>query len=157
MVDAGRLRAILSRLQARQRELAEYAALTQERYLADARGVYASKYLLLTAIEDALAVANHVIASEGYRAPSDYADALRSLREAGVVDAVLAGRLEGIARFRNLLVHQYDDNVVRLGFDVVAETSRPRTPRTLCTRLGRLGGAPPVTNAPVHGSNTGLP
>ena len=109
MVDAGRLRAILSRLQARQRELAEYAALTQERYLADARGVYASKYLLLTAIEDALAVANHVIASEGYRAPSDYADAFRSLREAGVVDAVLAGRLEGMARFRNLLVHQYDD------------------------------------------------
>ena len=109
MVDAGRLRAILSRLQARQRELAAYAALTQEQYLADPRGVYASKYLLLTAIEDALAVANHVIASEGYRAPSDYPDAFRSLREAGVVDAVLAGRLEGIARFRNLLVHQYDD------------------------------------------------
>ena len=109
MVDAGRLRAILSRLQARQRELAAYAALTQEQYLADPRGVYASKYLLLTAIEDALAVANHVIASEGYRAPSDYADAFRSLREAGVVDAVLAGRLEGMARFRNLLVHQYDD------------------------------------------------
>lgn len=109
MVDAGRLRAILSRLQARRRELVAYAGLTQEQYLADPRGVYASKYLLLTAIEDALAVANHVIASEGYRAPSDYADAFRSLREAGVVDADLAERLEGMARFRNLLVHQYDD------------------------------------------------
>ena len=54
-------------------------------------------------------MANHVIASEGYRAPADYADAFRSLHQAGVLGADLAERLEGMARFRNLLVHQYDD------------------------------------------------
>ena len=109
MVDAVRLRVILSRLRARGRDLAAFAELTAEQYLADPRGVYASKYLLLTGIEDALAVANHVIASEGYRAPADYADAFRSLHQAGVLGADLAERLEGMARFRNLLVHQYDD------------------------------------------------
>ena len=60
-------------------------------------------------IEDALSAANHVIASEGYRAPADYADAFRSLREAGVLDAELADRLEAMARIRNLLIHRYAD------------------------------------------------
>lgn len=65
--------------------------------------------LLITAIEDALAAANHVIASERYRAPSDYADAFRVLREAGVLAPDLAERLESMARLRNLLVHVYAD------------------------------------------------
>jgi uncharacterized protein YutE (UPF0331/DUF86 family) len=76
-------------------------------YLGDARSIHASKYLLLTAIEDVLAVANHVIASEGYRAPADYADAFRSLVESGVLDSALGERLESMSRFRNLLIHVY--------------------------------------------------
>ena len=107
MVDAARLRAVLSRLTARRSQLAAYAALDVEAYLADPQAVPASRYHLLTAIEDALAVANHVIAAEGYRAPVDYADAFRSLAEAGVLAPELTGRLEQMAGFRNLLVHQY--------------------------------------------------
>ena len=76
-------------------------------YLADPRAIHASKYLLVIAIEDALATANHVIASEGLRAPADYADAFRSLRDAGIIAADLSDRLEAMARFRNLLVHLY--------------------------------------------------
>lgn len=76
-------------------------------YTSDPHAVHASKYLLLTSIEDALSAANHVIASEGYRAPADYADAFRSLREAGILNAELADRLEAMARFRNLLIQQY--------------------------------------------------
>jgi uncharacterized protein YutE (UPF0331/DUF86 family) len=76
-------------------------------YLGERRSVHASKYLLLTAIEDVLAAANHVIASEGYRAPADYADAFRSLVESGVLDPALGERLEAMSRFRNLLIHVY--------------------------------------------------
>ncbi len=103
MVDAARLRALLARLHSRRRELERYALLAPDRYLADPQQVHACKYLLITAIEDALAAANHVIASEGYRAPSDYADAFRSLREAGLLSSELAERLGRMARFRNLL------------------------------------------------------
>ena len=81
--------------------------MADEEYLADPRSIHASKYLLLTAIEDVLAVANHVIASEGYRAPADYADAFRSLVESGVLEPALGDRLEAMSRFRNLLVHVY--------------------------------------------------
>ncbi|HVR29233.1 MAG TPA: HepT-like ribonuclease domain-containing protein, partial [Thermoanaerobaculia bacterium] len=39
----------------------------------------------------------------------DNADVFRSLRESGVIDGDLADRLEGMARFRNLLIHVYAD------------------------------------------------
>lgn len=109
MVDEVRLRNLLSRLRGRLNKLTRYASLDVEEYLADDEGVDASKYVLLTAIEDALSIANHVIASEGFRAPIDYADAFRSLHEAEVLDRELAERLEAMARFRNLLVHVYAD------------------------------------------------
>ena len=107
VVDLARLRALLDRLGSRHDELREFAELDVESYIADRRALLASKYLLVTAIESSLSIANHVIASEGYRAPTDYADAFRSLSEAGVIEGALAERLEAMARFRNLLVHLY--------------------------------------------------
>ena len=107
MVDIVRVRALVSRLHARCRRLERYARMIAEEYLANDEQIDASKYLLITAAEDALSIANHTIASEGYRAPSDFADAFRSLREAGVLPLELAERLENMARFRNLLVHEY--------------------------------------------------
>lgn len=107
MVDPARLRDLLTRIRSRRRDLQSYAALEADDYLSEPERVHASKYLLITAIEDALAAANHIIASEGFRTPSDYADAFRSLAEAGVLSPDHARRLEGMARFRNLLVHVY--------------------------------------------------
>lgn len=43
----------------------------------------------------------------GGRAPKDYADCFAALAELGVVSADLAGRLQRMARFRDLLVHLY--------------------------------------------------
>ena len=107
MVDSVRLRALLARLHHRCGRLERYAAMGGDEYLADEEKIDASKYLLITAAEHALSVANHTIASEGFRAPSDFADAFRSLGEAGVLPSESAERLENLARFRNLLVHEY--------------------------------------------------
>lgn len=109
MVDAPRLRALLHRLEGRCRRLDEYAVLRVAEYLARPERIDASKYLLVTVIEDALSAANHVIAAEGYRPPGDYADAFRSLAESGVLEPALSDRLQAMARFRNLLVHGYAD------------------------------------------------
>lgn len=51
--------------------------------------------------------ADHVIASEGLRQATSFADSFQSLEESGWLDAELAGSLQDAARFRNLLVHQY--------------------------------------------------
>lgn len=93
----------------RRERLAGYGDREREGYLADEEAVAASKYLLVTAIEDVLSVANHIIASEGWRSPADYADAFAVLREHEVVSRDLAARLSSMARFRNLLVHVYAD------------------------------------------------
>lgn len=107
MVDPARLRRLLGRIADRRERLASYGREDRERYLGDEEAVAASKYLLITAIEDVLSVANHIVASEGWRSPADYADAFEVLREHGVVVRDLAERLGSMARFRNLLVHVY--------------------------------------------------
>lgn len=107
VVDPHRVRALLGRLAERLTRLQAYGDLSTERYLENSEGVAASKYLLLTAIEDALSVANHVIASEGLRSPADHADAFAVLRDAEILGASLAERLQAMARFRNLLIHEY--------------------------------------------------
>ena len=55
MVDIVRLRAVVSRLFIRCRKLERYAKMDVAEYLASDEQVNASKYLLITAAEDALA------------------------------------------------------------------------------------------------------
>lgn len=107
MVDPRKVRSLLGRLAQRSEELSRYAEREPDAYLADREGILASKYLLINVIEDALAVANHVIASEGYRGPGDYADSFRVLEEQDLLPGDLAARLFAAAGFRNLLVHEY--------------------------------------------------
>lgn len=107
MVDPARLRDLLIRIESRVARLESYGQRSEEEFTDDEEGTAAAKYFLLTAIEDALAVANHIIAAEGHRGPADYADAFRVLTEKGVLNRELGARLEAMARFRNLLVHGY--------------------------------------------------
>jgi uncharacterized protein YutE (UPF0331/DUF86 family) len=139
LVDPTRLRSLLSRLTSACQELQAYADMSADEYLSDRRSIHASKYLLVTAIEDALAIANHIIASEAYRAPTDYADAFRSLAEAGVLEESLSQPLEEMARFRNLLIHVYaevDDRRVH-GFLQSDLTDLALLARAVLERFGR--------------------
>ena len=52
-------------------------------------------------------IGRHVVASEGLRAPLDYADVFSVLAEAALLDPGVAADLRDTARFRNLLVHGY--------------------------------------------------
>lgn len=66
----------------------------------------AERYLQL-AIECVLDVGNMLIVSLDLRKPSDKQEIIDVLEEGKVVSSLLATRLSGIARFRNLLVHEY--------------------------------------------------
>lgn len=58
------------------------------------------------------------MASEGLRAPRDYADVFTVLGESGILPADVVTVLRDTARFRNLLVHEYtavdDSRVVEI-------------------------------------------
>jgi len=83
------------------------AEKTEADFLEDKILIGSAKYYLLVSIECCLDVANHVIASEKYRAPRDYADTFTVLGESGVIEKGLLQHLKQMAKFRNRLVHLY--------------------------------------------------
>ena len=107
MIDAGRLRALLDRLTAEVSHLKRLAQMPDKELMGDDDRIAAVKYRFIVAIETCIDVGNHIIASEGLRAPRDYADVFAVLAEAGFVPAESAPSLGTMARFRNLLVHEY--------------------------------------------------
>lgn len=80
-----------------------------EAFLKDKIVIGSAKYYLQVSIECCLDVANHVIASEHFRAPRDYADSFMVIEEEGIVARELGQRLRQMAKFRNRLVHLYGE------------------------------------------------
>ncbi len=58
-------------------------------------------------IESLLDIGNHVISERGYPKPESYADIFRILGERGIIPPELLAELDGMAAFRNVLVHDY--------------------------------------------------
>lgn len=115
MVDAERLHRILRRVSDDVRRLRRLAPADPQELLRDEVRLGYCKYLFVTAIEGCIDAAQHVVASEGYRAPTDNADAMRLLARHDHLDHDLAERLAQAVGFRNILVHGYrdvDDRVV---------------------------------------------
>ena len=89
--------------------LREIARTPIDAFLKDKILIGSAKYYLQISIECCLDVANHIIAAERLRAPTDYADSFRVLEENGIVGADLINQLQQMAKFRNRLVHLYGD------------------------------------------------
>ena len=70
---------------------------------------------LQLAAEASLDIGQHIIAREGFRTPDDNSDVFAVLSEENVIPAALLPKLVQMARFRNLIVHDYariDDRIV---------------------------------------------
>jgi uncharacterized protein YutE (UPF0331/DUF86 family) len=107
VVDPLRVRTLLDRLATEVEALRRLGARSTGELLADDDLLAAVKYRFIIAIEVCIDVGRHVIASEGLRAPLDYADVFAVLADAELVDPAVAADLRDTARFRNLLVHNY--------------------------------------------------
>lgn len=73
------------------------------------------KYLLQTAVEACIDVAQHLCATQGWGPPDDNGDAMRLLGDRGVLSQDLSQRMRMAVGFRNVLVHEYvsvDDAIV---------------------------------------------
>ena len=107
MVDPLRLAALLDRLRTELIALRRLAALPPSTLADDDDLLAAVKYRFIVAIEACIDAGRHVVASEGLRAPTDYADVFTVLGEGDLLDAATVAELRDAARFRNLLVHGY--------------------------------------------------
>jgi uncharacterized protein YutE (UPF0331/DUF86 family) len=104
------------RIEEKFRHLGEYLAVLRElrgvparELLGDPIRLGSIKYYLQVSIESCIDVAQHVIASEGFRPPNDYADTFTVLAERGILEQDFAERLRRMAKFRNRLVHLYGE------------------------------------------------
>ncbi|MCY3843036.1 MAG: DUF86 domain-containing protein [Acidobacteria bacterium] len=75
----------------------------------DPRMVAAAESYLRRALEALLDIARHVLARAFGRGATEYAEVARQLGDVGVVSPDQAERLVLMARYRNRLVHMYDE------------------------------------------------
>jgi uncharacterized protein YutE (UPF0331/DUF86 family) len=107
VVDELRVRQMLDRLGEEIDALRRLSRRDAEELLHDDDLLAAVKYRFIVAIEVCIDIGRHVVASEGLRAPLDYADVFSVFAEAALLDSSAAADLRDTARFRNLLVHGY--------------------------------------------------
>lgn len=62
---------------------------------------------VICAIECLLDIGNHIIADHGFERPENYPDVFRILHQNKIIDDCLFNSLEGMASFRNVLIHDY--------------------------------------------------
>jgi uncharacterized protein YutE (UPF0331/DUF86 family) len=113
MVDAARVQRLLESLAAYRNRLEALRDLPAEQYEGDR--AFAGRYLVQASAQACIDIANHLIASSGWRAPADFRDAFTVLEEQAAIDADLAERMRALAGLRNRLVHVYeevDDRIV---------------------------------------------
>ena len=103
------VRNLLNRLDETVGKLRKLASFPKEEFLKDFTKLESAKHLLQTAIQICIDIANHIIASEKWRIPSDYADSFRVLWENGIIPDDFLDTAIQMGRLRNRLVHFYMD------------------------------------------------
>jgi len=107
MVDRARVERLLETLASYRDQLAPLRDLPADEYRGER--ALAGRYLVQASAQACIDIANHVIASSGWRAPVDYRDSFTVLEEQGVIDSTLAERLRDLAGLRSRLVHIYEE------------------------------------------------
>jgi uncharacterized protein YutE (UPF0331/DUF86 family) len=109
MVDAPKVEQLLARLSQYREVLGGLSTTPREEFLASGDKIGNAKYHFVVAIECCIDIANHVIASEGFRIPTTNADSLTVLVEQKVLPQAYLRDYQAMARCRNRLVHLYWD------------------------------------------------
>ena len=108
MVDKAVILRKLSELETYLKQIREYAGTTLQDYTADWKTQRIVERTLQMMIETCADVANHIVSDRGLRAPTGYADTFSVLMENAVISEELCGAMVKMAKFRNVVVHQYE-------------------------------------------------
>jgi uncharacterized protein YutE (UPF0331/DUF86 family) len=89
-------------------QIREFAAIGLPEYQADWKSQRIVERTLQMMIETCADVANHIISDNTMRPPTSYADTFRVLAENEIISPELSSTMEKMAKFRNIVVHQYE-------------------------------------------------
>lgn len=117
MVDKPLILRKLTELDEYLKQMGEFSSVTLEEYSRDWKVQRIVERTLQMMIETCADIANHIISDRGYRTPDNYGDTFRVLHENGVLKNNLFEIMLKMARFRNIVVHQYDkvDEAIVIG------------------------------------------
>lgn len=99
----------ISEIENYQKQIGEFSGITVQDYKKDWKVQRIIERTLQMLIETCVDIANHIISEAGMRLPTSYADTFKVLSENNVVDPVLFNALEKMVKFRNIIVHQYEE------------------------------------------------
>jgi uncharacterized protein YutE (UPF0331/DUF86 family) len=108
MVDKALVFRKIASLSEYQKQVSEYSAITVEQYRGDWKIQRIVERTLQMMIELCADIANHVISDNGLRTPETYADTFIVLAENGILNQDQLAVMEKMAKFRNIVVHQYE-------------------------------------------------
>jgi uncharacterized protein YutE (UPF0331/DUF86 family) len=108
MVDKTIIQRKLADLDTYLGQIDQYAGVSLETYRSDWKTQRIIERTLQMMIETCADIANHILSDGGMRAPTSYADTFKALHENAIIGPELSSSMEKMAKFRNVVVHQYE-------------------------------------------------
>ncbi len=108
MVDERKVSEKLRIIQENLDKLSTFKDVPVHLFISDFKEYDSAKYNLQTTIEAMLDICNHIIARNAYEVPKSNADAFRLLCRKKILSADMEDTYMAMARFRNRVVHLYD-------------------------------------------------
>lgn len=90
------------------KQIAEFSGFTVGEYRSDWKTQRIVERTLQMMIELCADIAGHLISDQALRTPETYADTFRVLGESGILTVEQTAVMEKMAKFRNVVVHQYE-------------------------------------------------
>jgi uncharacterized protein YutE (UPF0331/DUF86 family) len=101
------------------RDLREFSDIAREDFRNNPERQYAVLHALQLAIEASIDIATHICSSDSLGTPTSYVEAFDLLENAGIVGSPLADKLRSMARFRNRIVHLYQQVDTDTVYDIL--------------------------------------
>ncbi len=108
MVDKAVIQRKLSELETYRKQIGEYSGISLRDYTADWKKQRIVERTLQMMVETCADIANHIVSDRGLRSPINYSDTFKVLLENSVITPELCAVMEKMAKFRNIVVHQYE-------------------------------------------------
>lgn len=109
VVDRDRLESKMMYVKKNVKKLRRLQEISKEEFIADYRNYDAAKYNLQASIEALIDISNHIISRENLGVPDSNADSFKILAEHGIISEEKLSVFIAMARFRNKVVHLYDE------------------------------------------------
>jgi len=115
IIITGKLQALEGYL----RQLRRFRSYRYDEIEGDLEKIWAIEHGLQVSIQIIIDIGNHILASIGQNQIRDYTDVLSKLGQNNVLPSEFAAEIQGMAGFRNVLVHRYAEVDLKRVYDVL--------------------------------------